>query len=122
MLPNTVCVLCVYPCSDTLLNSSWALCLFEVMGNRRTHVIIPDQLVTEIDKLVGKRSRSQFLVQAATFELKRQRQVAAVKAATGAWKIADHPELKGSSVAYQRKLRAESDHRLNKQAARDPLP
>ena len=88
------------------------------MSNRRTHVIIPEQLVEEIDNLVGKRSRSQFLVEAATYELKRQQQIAALRAATGAWKLADHPELKGGAVAYQRKLRAESDRRLKQQTAR----
>ena len=88
------------------------------MSNRRTHVIIPEQLVEEIDNLVGKRSRSQFLVVAATYELKRQQQIAALRAAAGAWKLADHPELKGGAVAYQRKLRAESDRRLTKQTAR----
>ncbi len=88
------------------------------MRNRRTHVIMPNQLVEEIDHLVGKRSRSQFLVQAATYELKRQRQLAALKAATGAWKLIDHPELKAGALAYQRKLRAESEHRLKRQTAR----
>jgi Arc/MetJ-type ribon-helix-helix transcriptional regulator len=87
------------------------------MPNRRAHVVIPDQLVAEIDRLVGKRSRSQFLVQAATFELKRQRQLAALRAATGAWKLENHPELAQGSVAYQRRLRAESERRLHQQAA-----
>jgi hypothetical protein len=58
------------------------------MNNRRAHVVIPDQLVAEIDRLVVKRGRSQFLVQAATFEVKRQRQLAALRTATGAWKLA----------------------------------
>ena len=88
------------------------------MSNRRTHVIIPERLVQEIDKLVGKRSRSQFLVEAAGYELKRRQQLAALRAATGAWKLADHPELKAGGAAYRRKLRAESDRRLKKQTAR----
>ena len=92
------------------------------MNNRRTHVIIPDQLVAEIDQLVGKRGRSQFLVGAATYEVKRQRQLAALRAATGAWKLADHPELKGGAVAYQRKLRAESERRLERQTGRSARP
>ena len=92
------------------------------MNSRRTHVIIPDQLIAEIDNLVGKRGRSQFLVGAATYEVKRQRQLAALRAATGAWKLADHPELKAGSVAYQRKLRAESEQRLKRQTARSARP
>jgi hypothetical protein len=92
------------------------------MSNRRTHVIMPEQLVAEIDSLVGRRGRSQFLVGAATYELKRQRQLAVLRAATGAWKLADHPKLKGGSVAYQRKLRAESERRLKRQTARSVRP
>ena len=59
------------------------------MNNRRTHVIIPDQLLVEIDNLVGKRGRSQFIVGAATYELKRQRQLAALRAATPmrSWRV-----------------------------------
>lgn len=79
---------------------------------QRTHVVIPADVVAEIDLLVGKRGRSQFLVQAAELELKRHRQMAALKAAAGAWDLAEHPELKGGALAFQRKLRAESDRRI----------
>lgn len=96
--------------AHSLLNYGWVN-PFIAMNTRRTHVIIPNQLVAEIDGLVGKRGRSQFLVQAATVEVKRQRQLAALKAATGAWNEADHPELKDGALAYQKKLRAESDRR-----------
>ncbi len=92
------------------------------MNNRRAHVVIPDKLVAEIDRLVGKRGRSQFLVQAATFELKRLRQLAALRTATGAWKLGDHPELAQGSVAYQRRLRAESERRLEKQTTTRARP
>jgi hypothetical protein len=61
-------------------------------------------------------------VMAATYELKCQRQLAALRTATGAWKLADHPELKGGSVAYQRKLRAEGERRLKRQTARSAGP
>jgi hypothetical protein len=99
-----------------MINLQWALgAPITTMNNRRAHVVIPDQLVAEIDRLVGKRSRSQFLVQAATFELKRQHQLAALQAATGAWKLENHPELAQGAAAYQRRLRAESERRLQKQ-------
>ena len=75
-----------------------------------------------ISYVVGKRGRSQFLVGAATYEVKRQRQLAALRAATGAWKLADHPELKAGSVVYQRKLRAESEQRLKRQTVRSARP
>ena len=85
------------------------------MSIRRTHVVIPEQLVADIDQVVGKRRRSQFLVQAATRELMRQRQLAAISQAAGAWKDEDHPELKAGSAAFVKRLRQESERRLKKQ-------
>jgi len=82
--------------------------------NARTHIVIPSELVSQIDKLVGKRGRSQFLHEAARKELKRLQQVAAVELAAGSWKAADHPELKGGVDAWVRKIRKESDRRIPK--------
>ena len=64
------------------------------MNVKRTHIVIPQQLVTEIDTLVGKRGRSAFLTQAAEKELMRLRQIKALESLAGAWKDKDHPELK----------------------------
>jgi metal-responsive CopG/Arc/MetJ family transcriptional regulator len=41
------------------------------MAGKRTHVVIPEEVVEEIDSLVGKRGRSNFLVRAAQTEVKR---------------------------------------------------
>jgi hypothetical protein len=84
------------------------------MSVQRTHVVIPDELVVEIDTLVGKRGRSRFLVEAARKELQRLRQFAALRAAAGAWKREDHPELDKGVDAYVRKVRRESDGRLRR--------
>jgi hypothetical protein len=88
------------------------------MGSRRTHIVISESLVTEIDRLVGKRGRSEFLTQAAEKELRRLRQVRALENAAGAWKDEDHPELKGGAARWVRGLRTESDRRLHKTTAR----
>jgi hypothetical protein len=63
----------------------------------RTHVVIPEQLVAEIDTIVGKR---------------------ALQAAAGSWKDKDHPELKQGAVKWVKKLRREYDQRLKKVVAR----
>ncbi len=86
--------------------------------SRRTHIVIPEVLVEEIDALVGTRGRSQFIVEAARYEIRRQRQLAALKAATGAWAEQEHPELKEGAVAYQNRLRNEADRRVLKSARR----
>ena len=82
--------------------------------NKRTHVVLSEELVKEIDTLVGSRQRSSFLTQAAERELVRLRQIAALKAAAGAWKDEDHPELKSGAAAWVRKLRRESERRFKK--------
>jgi Arc/MetJ-type ribon-helix-helix transcriptional regulator len=82
--------------------------------NKRTHVVIPEQLVQEIDTLVGSRQRSSFLTEAAKEKLTRLRQLAALDAVKGAWKDNDHPELKQGSVKWVKKLRQETDRRFTK--------
>jgi Arc/MetJ-type ribon-helix-helix transcriptional regulator len=88
------------------------------MNTKRTHVVLSEQLVKEIDALVGSRQRSRFLTQAAERELMRLRQLKAVKAATGSWKDKDHAELKRGAIEWVDKLRAEDEDRFNKVTAR----
>jgi metal-responsive CopG/Arc/MetJ family transcriptional regulator len=38
----------------------------------RTHVIAPKELIDEVDKLVGHRRRSEFIVEAAAEKLQRE--------------------------------------------------
>jgi metal-responsive CopG/Arc/MetJ family transcriptional regulator len=88
------------------------------MNTKRTHIVIPQQLVMEIDTLVGKRSRSTFLTQAAEKELMRLRQIKALEGAAGAWKDKDHPELKQGAAKWVKKLRQEYDQRFEKVTTR----
>jgi Arc/MetJ-type ribon-helix-helix transcriptional regulator len=86
------------------------------MVNKRAHVVLSEQLLKDIDALVGSRQRSSFITQAAEEKLIRLRQIEALKAATGAWKDKDHPELKQGSAKWVRKLRRESESRFRKTA------
>ena len=70
------------------------------MNTRRTHIVLAEQLVKEIDSLVGSRQRSSFISEAAEKELMRLRQLKALKAAAGAWKDKDHPELKQGAAKW----------------------
>ena len=88
------------------------------MNTQRTHIVIPQQLVAEIDTLVGKRSRSAFLTQAAEKELMRLRQIKALENAAGAWKDKDHPELKQGAAKWVKELRREYDRRFEKVSTR----
>ena len=86
--------------------------------NKRTHVVLSEQLVKDIDTVVGSRQRSSFLTQAAERELMRLRQLKALEAAAGAWKDKDHPELKGGAAKYISKMRKLDEKRFQKLIAR----
>jgi metal-responsive CopG/Arc/MetJ family transcriptional regulator len=86
------------------------------MSIRRTHIVIPESLATEIDRLVGKRGRSEFLTQAAEKELRRLQQIRALENVAGAWKDKDDPELKAGAAHRVKELGKESYRQLRKTA------
>ena len=88
------------------------------MVARRTHIVIPESLVSEIDRIVGKRGRSEFLTQAAEKELRRLQQIKALEGAAGAWKDRNHPELKNGVSRWVRELRKENERRLHRTGER----
>lgn len=63
------------------------------MKTERINVILPRDLVDEIDRVAGARRRSAFLAEAAREKLARLRFDQAAAQAFGAWKDEDHPEL-----------------------------
>ena len=75
------------------------------MGTQRAHVVLPGELVDEIDALVGPQHRSAFLVETARTELKRRRLLAFLQSDEVAWKDENHPELADGTEAWVRKLR-----------------
>ncbi len=88
------------------------------MNTKRTHIVIPEDLVAQIDTIVGKRGRSSFRTQAAEKELMRLRQLKAIEAAAGSWKDKDHPELKRGAAKWVDKLRRQDEKRFQKVMAR----
>jgi hypothetical protein len=85
--------------------------------NKRTHVVLSEQLVKDIDAVVGSRQRSSFLTQAAERELMRLRQLKALDDVVP-WKDKDHPELKGGAAKWVSKLRKQDEKRFKKVTAR----
>ena len=79
------------------------------MASQRTHIILPEELIEEIDAVVGPRGRSAFLVETARAELRRRRLLAFLQDERPAWKAEDHPELAAGSAAWIKALRTESD-------------
>ena len=85
----------------------------------RAHVIMEEDIVKEIDRLVGKRKRSSFIAAATKKELKRLTQLSIIKKFSGTWKDEDHPEMTGNGGTdkWLRKLRNEDEKILRKKLA-----
>ena len=75
-------------------------------------MVLPVEVVADIDLLVGKRGRSAFLTELARREIKIRRQREALREATGAWKDKEHPELAQGAAAWVRQLRSLDTRRL----------
>jgi hypothetical protein len=68
--------------------------------------MLPAELVSDIDKLVGKRGRSAFLAELAHREIKLRRQREALREAAGARTVENHPELAQGADAWVRQIRS----------------
>jgi hypothetical protein len=84
------------------------------MPRHRTLVQFPPEVVAEIDKIVGARGRSAFLVDLAKREIKRQRLLKVFENREPIWKDEDHPEMGGESDNWIRQMRAESEARFQR--------
>lgn len=79
---------------------------------KRTRVVVPEELVEEIDRLSGKRKRSWFITQAVKKEIQRLNFLKSIKETAGAWNDKDHPEFKRGVGSWARSLREEDEKRL----------
>jgi hypothetical protein len=84
------------------------------MGSQRAHIVLPADLLQEIDSVVGPRKRSAFLVETAKAELNKRKLLAFLRSDEPVWKDEDHPELADGASAWVRKLRDEGEARLAK--------
>jgi hypothetical protein len=82
------------------------------MGLHRAHIILPQELIEEIDSLVGPRGRSAFLVETARAELRRRKLLTFLRNEEPAWEVRKHPELASGTKAWVKKLRSEGEARL----------
>jgi hypothetical protein len=79
------------------------------MGSQRAHIVLPQELIEEIDSLVGPRGRSAFLVETARTELRRRHLLSFLRSGNPAWKEQDHPELAHGTHGWVKELRRQSD-------------
>jgi hypothetical protein len=85
---------------------------------KRAHILLPQDLVREIDAIVGPRGRSAFLVETAREAVRRKKLLRFLESDTPAWKNADHPELGGGAGKWVRELRQENEQRRTKKRRR----
>jgi hypothetical protein len=78
-------------------------------STQRAHIIIPGDLLREIDALVGPRGRSAFLLETARQEVQRRKLLRFLESDGEAWNSEDHPELSGGAGAWVRDLRKRSE-------------
>jgi hypothetical protein len=73
----------------------------------RTNLLLPRDLVKEVDRFAGPRGRSRYVAEALAERLRRDRLREVVEATAGAWR--DHPLFPDSEavVAWVRERRAE---------------
>jgi len=75
----------------------------------RTNVTLPEELLREVDELAGHRGRSQFVADAVTWKVKRERLRRALDAARGV--AGGTPDYMGPDESYRwiRSMREEDD-------------
>jgi hypothetical protein len=81
------------------------------VGSQRAHVVLPQDLIEEIDSVVGPRGRSAFLVETARAELRRRKLLSFLGDDQPAWNDKDHPELAAGADVCVRRVRSEMDKR-----------
>ena len=84
------------------------------MLSKRAHIVLPEDLVKEIDKIAGSRGRSAFMADLARREIRRRRLLEIFQREEPIWKDEDHPELSGGAAEWVRQMRAESEAHLQR--------
>ena len=80
-------------------------------STQRAHILIPSDLLREIDALLGPRGRSAFLLETARQEVQRRKLLHFLESEQPAWAAEDHPELTGGVAAWVRQLRQQNEGR-----------
>jgi hypothetical protein len=83
------------------------------MKNKRAHILLPQDLIKEIDSIVGPRRRSAFLVETARDAVRRTKLLRFLENDAPSDRDADLVEPADSAARWVRQLRRESDGRLS---------
>lgn len=67
----------------------------------RAHVVLPEEIIAEIDRRVGRRKRSEFIADALTRELKRRRRAEVAEEFAGSLRDNDTPGWESSEAVVE---------------------
>jgi len=84
-------------------------------STQRAHILIPADLLREIDAIVGPRGRSAFLLETAREELGRRKLLSFLESSDPVWKgkgRLTEDAVAEDSAAWVRKLRSENEGRV----------
>jgi heme oxygenase len=81
---------------------------------KQANFLLPEDLLEELKRTVSKGQQSKIVANALRKELKRLKLEKVLDESFGAWNVKDHPELKGGTDAYVRRLRKSSRLRRNR--------
>jgi hypothetical protein len=79
------------------------------MSGQAANVALPDDLVREIDDLVGAPGRDEFLAGLARREVHRLRLRHFLNQSPHGWNLMDHPELDGGATRWVESIRQEDE-------------
>ena len=85
-----------------------------MVTKNKAHLVFPQDLLQALDKVVGKRGRSKFVVEATRKELKRIQFLQALREAADSWRDNDHPELRGKGTYQWVRDQREAEDRSTK--------
>jgi len=86
----------------------------------RTHVVLPRGVIEAVDRIAGRRNRSEFIAAEVRDSLIRALQREALENTAGVLAGSDYPEWETpeKTSAWVRKLRAEDNRRLERKLRR----
>lgn len=86
----------------------------------RAHIILPEELLREIDRVAGKRKRSRFLEEAVREKLSHEALSEALRESAGVLDLDDYPEWTTPEKVsdWVRALRREDDERMGRKLGR----
>lgn len=80
------------------------------MGSQRISIILPFELLDEIDSLFGRRGRSTFFAEAARVELRHRKFLAILRGDKPAWRDEDHPRTRRRHISLGQESALRKQH------------